>query len=350
MDIENQIRWPAEWEPQAATWIAWPHNRSTWPGYFDPVPSIFARFICELSSVQRVHVLSGPKGITPAANELLDEVLDQYGGRAVNISVHKVPTNDVWIRDYGPTFVHDPSQGRLVAINWRFNAWGGKYLPCDFDSAAGAAICKILACRRVASPIICEGGGLETDGRGTLLTTSSVLLSSTRNPGLSRGDIEQELAQRLGVSKFVWVDGGGLEGDDTDGHIDQLARFVSPGVVVAAVSSSSADSNHAGLAANLQLLQQATDASGQRLNVVPLPTPLPRFVDGRRVPESYCNFLIANHIVIVPTFRAPTDEAALRLFEELMPDHRIVPLDAYDLIWGLGAFHCASQQQPAAPK
>jgi agmatine deiminase len=232
-------------------------------------------------------------------------------------------------------------------VDWRFNAWGGKYLPCDADSAAASAICDILKCRRLPSPIVCEGGGLETDGRGTLLTTSSVLLSPTRNPGMTQADIERELERTLGVSRCVWIDGGGLEGDDTDGHIDQLARFVGPGLVVAAVSSSTSDSNHAGLAANLEILRQAHDAEGKRLMVEPLPTPLPRFVDDRRVPESYCNFLIANEIVIVPTFRSPTDEPALRLLGQLIPDRRIVPLDAYDLIWGLGAFHCASQQQPA---
>jgi agmatine deiminase len=180
-----------------------------------------------------------------------------------------------------------------------------------------------------------------------LLTTSSVLMNPSRNPGWTREMVEGELQRQLGVSNIIWVDGGGLLGDDTDGHIDQLARFVSPGVVVAAVSSRLSDPNQAGLAENIRILQNAKLADGQPIEVHPLPTPPPRFVDQRRVPESYCNFLFANGIVVVPTFQCePTDHAALRLFEQLLPDRRVVPIDATDLIWGLGAFHCASQQQP----
>lgn len=337
MPNASDFRWPAEWEPQSATWIAWPHNRVTWPNYFDPIPGVFARFITELSRAQPVHVLSGPPGVSPAARDMLPD----------NVTVHPVATNDVWIRDYGPTFVQKLSDGSITGVDWQFNAWGGKYLPCTMDSAAAQAVCEIAKCARLTSPIVCEGGGLETDGQGTLLTTSSVLMSSTRNPDAHRTDIEAELQRCLGVRKTVWVDGGGLDGDDTDGHIDQLARFVSPGVVVAAVSTSSSDSNHEGLASNLQTLQQTDDAQGRRLTVIPLPIPLPRFVDQRRVPESYCNFLLANGIAVVPTFRSSTDDAALRLLEQLFPDRRIVPMDAFDLIWGLGAFHCASQHQPA---
>jgi agmatine deiminase len=335
-----EYRWPAEWEPQVATWISWPHNRITWPGYFDPVPEVFVHFVRELSKVQRVEVLSGPPLVAPAAEELLSGL--------ENVTIHSVPTNDVWIRDFGPTFVKRTRDNALVGIDWQFNAWGGKYPPFDRDAAAAETICRLANCQRNESWLFCEGGGLETDGQGTLLTTSSVLLSETRNPNCSREKVEAELRRTLGVTTIVWVDGGGLAGDDTDGHIDQLARFVGPDTVVAAVSSTQSDSNHQGLAENLKQLQQTRSASGQLLNVIPLPIPQPRSVESKRVPESYCNFLIANGIVIVPTFRSPsTDTAALRLFEQLMPDRRVVPLDAFDLIWGLGAFHCASQQQPA---
>lgn len=334
-------RWPAEWEPQSATWIAWPHNRETWPGHFEPVPQAFARFIRELSRVQPVHVLAGPPDVSPTAYQWLADLS--------NVTIHAVPTNDAWIRDYGPTFVKRVGDGALVGINWRFNAWGGKYPEFERDAAAASAICHLIGCERHDSPLFCEGGGLETDGQGTLLTTSSVLMSDTRNPDWSRSAVENELRSTLGVSEIIWVDGGGLEGDDTDGHIDQLARFVRPGVVVAAVSSSPEDPNHAGLNKNMEQLRAARAANGQPLTVHPLPTPHPRHVNGQRVPESYCNFLIANGIVLVPTFRSPdTDKAAVHLLEQLMPEHRIIPLDAYDLIWGLGAFHCASQQQPSA--
>ena len=194
----------------------------------------------------------------------------------------------------------------------------------------------------------CEGGALEHDGAGTLLTTSSCLLSPARNPGWSRNMIEDELKRQLGVTRIVWVDGGGLDGDDTDGHIDQLARFVTPGIVVAATSSRADDPNREGLLHNVKVLREVVRADGEALQVHLLPTPPPRFVDQVRVPESYCNFIFVNGGLIVPTFRHPeTDNAAIQLLSELLPERRVIGLDAYDLIWGLGAFHCASQQQPA---
>ncbi len=266
-----------------------------------------------------------------------------------NVTLHFWPTNDIWIRDYGPTFVKRISDNQLVGVDWRFNAWGEKYSPFGDDAAAAEKICQNLACRRSVSAMYCEGGGLETDGQGTLLTTSSCILSASRNPGWSREMVEAELSMQLGVSRIHWIDGGGLVGDDTDGHIDQLARFVAPGVVVAAISSVPDDPNASGLNGNVQILRGATDALGKPLTVHTLPTPSPRFVGSQRVPESYCNFLFVNGAVLLPTFRSPaTDRQAIELFEQLLPSHRIIPLDAYDLILGLGAFHCASQQQPEA--
>ncbi len=332
--------WPAEWAPQAATWIAWPHNLSTWPDRFQPIPGCFQKFISELSRVQEVHVLSGPKGIRRPAKDFIADM--------PNVKIHLLPTNDCWIRDFGPTFVRRIDDGSLVGVDWKFNAWGGKYPPFDDDARAATLICNILGCPRSSSPLYCEGGALETDGLGTLLTTSSVLMSPERNAGWSQLMIENELQRQLGVNKIIWVDGGGLQGDDTDGHIDQLARFVAPEIVVAATSSLISDPNHAGLAENVRILRKATSSCGNPLMVHSLPTPPPRYIDQKRVPESYCNFLLANGIVIVPTFRHdPTDHYALRIFEQLMPQRRLVPLDAADLIWGLGAFHCASQQQPS---
>ncbi len=339
MPAESIVRWPAEWEPQAATWLAWPHNCETWPGHYENIPNTFVQFLRAISQVQPVHLLSGPTEIPPSAMATISKLS--------NVAVHHVRTNDTWIRDYGPTFVVRIADSKLVGIRWRFNAWGGKYLPCDDDAAAAAAICGIVGCDCVSSELHCEGGALETDGCGTLLTNSSCLLTDTRNPGWTRTHIEDQFKQNLGAKKIIWVDGGGLDGDDTDGHIDQLARFVSPGRVVVATSSHSNDSNARGLRANAQILRASTDANHRPLEVIPLPTPAPRWVDGKRVPESYCNFLIANEIVILPTFRSPpTDQYATKLLSELMPDRTVIPLDAYDFIWGLGAFHCASQQQP----
>jgi agmatine deiminase len=331
--------WPAEWERQAATWIAWPHNADTWPGRFARIPDVFARFVAEIGKVQPVHVLSGPAGVNPSARSLLAPV-DQ-------VKIHDVVTNDSWIRDFGPTFVKRKVDGALVGVDWKFNAWGGKYPAFDDDARATEKICLAIGCPRSISAMYCEGGALETDGQGTLLSTSSCLLSPTRNPGWSRGMVETELSRQLGVTKIIWVDGGGLIGDDTDGHIDQLARFVAPGIVVAATSSDRNDPNRAGLARNVEILKHATDAHGNPLRVIELPTPPPRLVDGKRVPESYCNFLFANGIVIVPTFgNEATDRDAIELLGSALPSHRIVPLDARELIWGLGAFHCVSQQQP----
>ena len=335
MKISSPHIWPAEWERQSATWIAWPHNRNTWPERFDEVPGVFESFAVALAQVQRVEVLAAGCTIPPR--------LQKHS----NVRVHDTATNDCWIRDYGPTFVRRRDDGLLVGVDWRYNAWGGKYPPYDADALATEMICTDLAMPRSISPLYCEGGALETDGRGTLLTTSSCLLSPTRNPGWSREMVEQELQRQLGVTKIIWLDGGGLKGDDTDGHIDQLARFVKPGVVVAATSSTPTDENARGLLQNCRLLQNQKDASDHPIEVHQLPTPPPRYVDGQRVPESYCNFVFANDILIVPTFRSPVhDQQAIEILSALVSDRTVIPIDAYSLVWGLGAFHCASQQQP----
>ena len=342
--------WPAEWEQQAATWVAWPHNLDTWPGRFESIPPAFVKLVVALSQFQSVHVLTGPANVRPSAAALLSKDALSKAGQLTQhpIQLHQVATNDTWIRDYGPTFVRRRDDGSLVGIDWKYNAWGGKYPPYGDDALAAEMICRAAGCTRSMSSLYCEGGALETDGQGTLLTTSSCLLSPTRNPGWTREMVETELKRQLGVEKILWVDGGGLSGDDTDGHIDQLARFVAPGVVVVATSSDAGDPNRDGLEANLQQLRQSTATDGSPLTVQALPTPPPRIVDGQRAPESYCNFLFANNCLIVPTFRnEATDQAALKLLGQLLPQRKLIPLDAYDFIWGLGAWHCASQHQPA---
>lgn len=340
MNTTSPHFWPAEWEQQTATWIAWPHNLETWPDRFEPIPALFVKFIEAISRFQQVHVLSGPAGIEVTAEEHLSNLS--------GVTIHSVATNDTWIRDYGPTFVTRKADGTLVAVDWQYNAWGDKYPPYDDDARATERIRRIIGCELSASAMYCEGGAIDGNGAGTVMATTSCLLSPTRNPGWTRDMVEDELKRQLGIDKILWVDGGGLAGDDTDGHIDQLARFVGPATVVAASSSQPDDPNRQGLERNVGTLREATTRDGIRLNVHTLPTPPPRFIGNKRVPESYCNFLFVEGAVIVPTFRHdPTDQMAIELLGRLIPDRKIIPIDAHELVWGLGAFHCASQHQPA---
>ncbi len=336
----NRFRWVAEWEPHAATWIAWPHNLNTWPNRFENIPATFERLVRTIAEVESVQILGGPDASAEIAAETFQS--------EPNITVHQVVTNDCWIRDFGPTFLLKQDGSELAAVNWQYNAWGGKYPPFDDDAANSERVSEIVACKQIPSRLICEGGSLETDGEGTLLTTSRCLLSMSRNPDWSRAEVEEELKLQLRIRKVLWVDGGELAGDDTDSHIDQLVRFVRPSLVLAAVSYSSDDENAKKLETQFENLASMSDANDRRLDIVRLATPPPRFIQGERVPESYCNFYIANGIVIVPVFGfRETDEAAIHTFKELMPDRKVIPLDASDLIWGRGAFHCVTQQQPA---
>jgi len=336
---QDRFRWVAEWQPHAATWIAWPHNLNTWPNRFENIPAVFERLVRTLAEVEDVQILGGPEEATQNAIETFQST--------PKIIVHPIATNDCWIRDFGPTFLLNEDGSELAAVDWRYNAWGGKYPPFDEDAANAERIIEIVSCQQMKSRLICEGGSIETDGEGTLLTTSRCLLSMSRNPDWSRSEVEEELKTRLGVRKVLWVDGGELAGDDTDSHIDQLVRFVRPGLVLAAVSYSSDDENASKLELQFDKLTSMRDANDQRFDIVRLSTPPPRFIQGQRVPESYCNFYIANEIVIVPVFGfRETDEAAIHTLSELMPDRNVIPLDASDLVWGRGAFHCVTQQQP----
>ncbi|MFN5769492.1 MAG: agmatine/peptidylarginine deiminase [Pirellulaceae bacterium] len=337
--MSESVYWPAEWHPHDATWLAWPHQESTWPGRLDRIPPVFDRLARTLGEVESVHVLGGP-------GESFEQARDMLQG-AAGVQVHRITTDDCWIRDYGPTWVLEDQGRRVAGVDWHFNAWGSKYESFLNDRVAARRILHCCRHRRIASPLTCEGGGLETDGQGTLLATSSSLLTASRNPGWTRQQIERELALRLGIEKVLWIDGGSLAGDDTDSHIDQLVRFVAPGRVVAAVSSRVEDTNAPGLVRQWQSIQGLVDARGRRLECIALPIPPPRFIQGIQVPESYCNFYIANELVVVPQFgyRA-TDEQAMGILREQFPAHTLVGIDASDLVWGRGAFHCATQQQP----
>ncbi len=332
-----QYRAPAEWEPHAATWLSWPHRLATWPGKFSPIPQLYVRLVQTLAAVEPVHVLAG--GHPMAQCRVLLAGIP-------NVTLHDIPTDDAWIRDSGPTFLVGSSDSPPALVDWGHNAYGGKYLPYYHDDAIGRLIARKLGRVCYEPGMILEGGSIDVDGRGTLLTTEECLLNPNRNPGLSRDEIEQSLCEFLGVRKVLWL-GRGIVGDDTDGHIDELARFVAPRTVVAAVEDNPQDANYASLQENLRRLQSFTDADGQPLQIVPLPMPRPVVVNGKRLPASYCNFYLANGIAIVPQFDDPADAKAVEILGRVLTGRRIVPLPARDLVWGLGAFHCITQQEPA---
>ncbi len=332
-------RWPAEWEPHASTWVSWPHNPKTWPDKFEPVPEQFAQFVRLLARYEPVNVLAGGEAVMKVARELV--------GSCPNVTLHDIPTNDAWCRDHGPTFLVSDKQLPPALVDWQYNAWGGKYPPFDKDNLVPGRIAELQGRRRFEPGIILEGGAIEGNGRGTLLTTESCLLNPNRNSRLDRQATERYLRDYLAVSNILWLTGGEVAGDDTDGHIDQIARFVAPSTVVVAVCDDPSEENYGPTQQNLTELQNMRDERGELLTVVPLPLPRPLFVDDQRLPASYCNFLIANGCVIVPQFDDPADRRAIEILAELMPDREVVGSPSLDLVWGLGSFHCLSQQEPA---
>ncbi len=333
-------RWPAEWEPHAATWLAWPHNRETWPGRFENVPSQFARFVRTLADFETVHVLAG-------GNEVMRDA-EQHVGDHPNVTLHDIPTNDAWTRDHGPTFLLGSPGSPPALVDWQYNAWGGKYPPWDKDNAVPQQIAERLGYRRFAPNFVLEGGAIEGNGRGTILTTRSCLLNPNRNPNATRESVEQHLRQYCGAKKVLWLSGGEIAGDDTDGHIDQLARFVNPTTVVVAVELDPNDINYEPLQQNLGELRSMTDQDGRPLEIIPLPMPRAKFVGQQRLPASYANFYIANGVVTIPQFDDPADQNARETLADCFPTRQVLSLPALDLVWGLGAFHCLTQQQPAS--
>jgi agmatine deiminase len=277
------------------------------------------------------------------------ELLERASVSTERVGLHRIPTDDAWIRDHGPTFVIGGAPPALAAVSWGYNAWGGKYPPWDQDAQVASRVAFSLGVPRIEGGMILEGGSIETDGEGTLLTTESCLLHPNRNPTLSRAEIEERLRAALGVERILWL-GDGIVGDDTDGHVDDLTRFVAPGVVVTVVEEDPADENHSALADNLRRLETMEDARGRRLTVVTLPMPAPVVWEGHRLPASYANFYVANAAVLLPVFGDPQDRKAGEVLARLFPGRSVVPIPARDLVWGLGACHCLTQQEPAVPR
>jgi agmatine deiminase len=327
---------PAEWERHEATWIAWPHNRSDWPGRFTPIPWVYGEIVRKLSAVERVRILVESEALEAQARGVLRKV----GAAMDAVEFFICPTNRVWARDYGPLFVAD-RRGRVALTRWRFNAWA-KYDDWELDAAVPAFLAKRLGLPEWQTQMVLEGGSIDVNGAGLLMTTEECLLSpvQARNPEMSRAAIERTLRAYLGAVRVVWLRNG-IAGDDTHGHVDDLARFVGPETVVLATERDPSDANYEPLRENAALLRAAG------LRVVPLPMPRPLVFDGRRLPASYANFYIANELVLVPTFNDPADRAALNTLARVFPGRTVAGIDCTALIWGLGALHCMTQQQPA---
>jgi agmatine deiminase len=377
---------PAEWASHAATWLAWPHYHGDWPGKFDPIPWVYTEIIRNLSRHERVELIVNDA----KAERQVRKLLDRANALSANVRFHRHPTNRVWLRDSGCIFAtagvgtaapdcpwgalapdsdregHDFSRADqdgekkralapegLLALNFRFNAWA-KYSNYAHDQKIGSLMSTVAHAEQVRpqhlnTRVVLEGGSIDVNGEGTILTTEECLLSKIqqRNPKMSRKDYEKLFADYLNAPHVIWL-GNGIHGDDTHGHVDDLTRFVSPNTVVTMVESNRKDVNHKPLSDNLRSLRAATDQAGKPLNVVELPMPRPVIFEQRRLPASYANFYIANGIVLVPVFNDPHDPIALNALSELFPTREVVPIYSGDLVWGLGTMHCMTQQQPSA--
>lgn len=338
------FRMPAEWEPHEATWLSWPHNLNTWPGAFEGIPETFVEFARELATSELVRI-----NVADAEFEVRVRGLLTRGGVPLDrVRFHHHPTNDCWVRDHGPMYLLRDAAGRRerAIVDWGYNAWGGKYPPFDLDNQVPRRVAAESGERCFDPGMILEGGSIEINGRGLLITSEACLLNPNRNPQLSRAEIERRLRDYLGVTKILWL-GEGIAGDDTDGHIDDMTRLVGPSRVVTAIEPDPRDPNHEPLRDNLRRLQSMTDETGRPLEIVALPMPQPIEFEGQRLPASYANFLIANTVVLVPVFSQPRDAEALAILQGLFLDRRVVGIECTRMVWGLGAIHCATQQQPA---
>jgi agmatine deiminase len=339
-------RMPAEWEPHHATWLAWPHDRETFPRRVAAVEAAYVRIVHALHVGELVHLVVKD----PATRRRATLLLSLQGVDMDRVRFHVWPYADVWFRDYGPTFVLD-SQDRKAMVHWQFNAWGGKYPELMADATIPVLMNVDLKLPRLEPGLFMEGGAIDVNGAGTLLTTEQCLLNGNRNPGLDRINIERCLEAHLGVRNILWLPGG-IVGDDTDGHIDNLARFVNPTTVVCLVEPDETDENYSALRRNREFLSGQVDQDGRPLDIIQLPAPgrIRRQVRGerRRLPASYANFYIGNQTVLVPTFNCPQDDPALRILGEVFSGRTVTGIDCSDLLLGLGTLHCITQQEPAA--
>ncbi|MFC6644891.1 agmatine/peptidylarginine deiminase [Granulicella cerasi] len=348
----NNFRMPAEWAEHAATWIAWPHNAEDWPGKFQPIPWVFAEIVRQLSSVEDVHILVNDA----AAEKRAKAILSRQNAVLSRVHFHQWATDRIWLRDSGPIFVKNAA-GEKQITDWRFNAWA-KYPNWKSDDKLPSRVAKLHKMKSVQPEVtlangrkqrlVLEGGSIDTNGEGILLTTEECLLSDVqqRNPGVTREQLEAAFQQYLGIEKVLWMNRG-CAGDDTHGHVDDITRFVGTNTILTAVEENKNDENHEPLAENLDRLKSARNLKKRPFEIKTLPMPAPVIFDGERLPASYANFYIANDLVLVPTFNDPNDRIALNTIAECFPKRKVAGIHCVDFIWGLGALHCMTQQEPA---
>ena len=339
--LENYY-FPAEWHPHRATWLSWPHKEESWPGKIESIFSAICSFVKTLAKNELVCLNVLHLSMKDEACMLLKAAGVDMG----NVQFFLNPTNDAWCRDYGPAFLINPdAEVKKVIVDWKYNAWGNKYPPFDLDDTIPTLIARELGIPVYYPDLIMEGGSVEFNGAGTLITSKACLLNQNRNPGYSQEQIEKFLYSYYGVQQVLWL-GDGICGDDTDGHIDDMTRFVNEDTVLTAVENDSSDDNYEALRQNLAALKTMRLLNGQPLKIIELPMPGAVFYEGVRLPASYANFYIANKTVIVPVFDDQNDDDALKIISSVFPDREIIGINSVDLIWGLGSFHCLSQQEP----
>jgi len=333
---------PAEWHKHRATWLSWPHKEASWPGKLESIYTPYSTFIKTVSAGETICINISNEQMERQATEYLIKA----GVNMEKIVFYKHPTNDAWCRDHGPAFLINPHANMpKIIIDWGYNAWGDKYPPYDLDDVIPTKIGKSLGIPVVNAPIVMEGGSVDFNGKGTVLTTTSCLLNPNRNPHFNQQQIEEHLYNYYGVEQVLWL-GDGIVGDDTDGHIDDITRFVNDTTVVTVIEENKNDENYAPLQDNLNLLKEMRLLNGKQLDIIELPMPSAVIHEDQRLPASYANFYISNAAVVVPTYRDKNDQRALDILSSCFPHHQVIGIDSTDIIWGLGSWHCLSQQEP----
>ena len=334
----NEYRLPAEWEQHESTWLTWPHNTDTWEHQLKDTQKAYIKFIHSISKGEKVNIILTQNNIS--------EVRDKLKKANTNLNqiiFHQWETNDSWIRDYGPDFLIGTKD--KIILNWKYNAWGQKYPPFDADNSIPLKIAEYLKLKHYSPDIVLEGGSFEPNGKGTILTTTNCLLNKNRNPHLTQKQIQSILEEYLQINNIIWLKDG-IIGDDTDGHVDDISRFVNKNTILTCIEQNKQDENYTPLQKNLKLLNTARLENGKQANIVELPMPAPFFFKNQRLPASYANFYICNQAVIVPIFNDSNDDKAIQILESLFYDRKIIPIYSGDIIYGLGSFHCLSKHEP----